>query len=133
MNRRKDILNVFKMNENRHHHFFDGSSNSFLIQWIFILCFGLVLTTAVVFWSVERFNYWAGLEERVDREEVTGSFYDQKGVRAILDDYEDRAERSESILNSLVLFQSQNLLNEDSEIETDIREEVSTTTETLVD
>lgn len=133
MNRRKDILNVFKMNENRRHHFFDGSSNSFLIQWIFILCFGLVLTTAVVFWSVERFNYWAGLEERVDREEVTGSFYDQKGVRAILDDYEDRAERSESILNSLVLFQSQNLLNEDSEIETDIREEVSTTTETLVD
>lgn len=128
MNKHKDILAIFKMNGGRHRRFFDGSSSSVLKQWAFILCFGLGLTTAAVFWSIDRFSYWASLEERAAEVDVSGTFYDQKAVRTILEDYEGKSESAEAILNNIAPVILEEVAPEEGEGEG--LEEVSTSTAT---
>lgn len=123
MNKGKDIFSIFKMSGAKHHHLFDGSSTAALVQWAFILCFGLGITAAAIFGSVERFNYWSNLEGRVAEEKVSGTFYDQKAVRTILEEYRDREERLEAILNNLMVTKAEEVIPEEGE-------EVSTTTAT---
>ncbi len=129
MNKRKDIFSIFKRSGGKRHRLFDGSSTSALVQWAFILCFGLILTAVAIFWSVERFNYWGNLEVRVTEEDVSGTFYDQKAVRTILEEYENRAERSETILNNLMVTQTEEVISGEGEGV----EEVSTTTATTTE
>lgn len=124
MNKQKDIFSVFKISGSKSHRLFDGSSTSALLQWAFILCFGLVLTVLAIFWSIDRFNYWGNLEGRVADEDVSDTFYDKKAVRTILEEYENRAERSETILNNLMVIQTEEVRGDN---------DVSTTTATTTE
>ena len=133
MNQRKNILARFKMNGSSR-RLFDGSSASALRQWAFVLVFGIFLTVGSVWWSANRFSYWSNLEERVNEEDVSGATYNQKAVRSILSEYEDRAKRAESILNNIVPVILEEATSEEgeegNEIEGESLEEVSTSTAT---
>jgi hypothetical protein len=133
MNQRKNILAKFKMNSGSSRRLLDGSSASALRQWAFVLALGIFLTAGAVWWSADRFGYWSSLEERVAEQDVSGATYNQKAVRSILSEYEDRAERAEAILNNIVPVVTEEVPlkeSEDSEIEGESPEDVSTSTAT---
>lgn len=119
MSQPKNILSIFKVHGRQSRHFFDGSSTSILKQWAFILCFGIIATIAAIWWSTARFSYWSNIEARIVSEDVPGASYDQRAVRSILRDYEDKAERSERIINSLVATQTKATLSKEGENEKD--------------
>lgn len=100
MNQRKNILARLKMSSRR--RLFDGSYASVLRQWIFVLCLGIFLTAGSLWWSAMRFGYWSNLEERVSKENLPGTVYDQRAVSSIVKDYEDKSERMGVILNNII-------------------------------
>jgi hypothetical protein len=115
LNQQKNILERFKMSNNHSWRLLDGSSTSALRQWAFVLVFGIFLIAGSVWWSADRFGYWSNLEGRVAEEDVSGAVYNKKAVRSILSEYEDRAQRSEALLNNIVPVVQEEVTPEEGE------------------
>lgn len=93
-----DFLSRLKDIARRKSRGFGNDTSRIVAQWSMILLFSIFAVTLAAGYAVYRFSYWSSIEERVAKEEVGTTEYDEKAIERILNEFEDKEDVAKDLM-----------------------------------